>query len=59
MKPLSDPKNDRMIKTVKPPPHRPLTSNLIWDNTKDQSNIKRPSELEDCKRSLKKRRKVA
>eukprot|EP01017_Pseudomicrothorax_dubius_P035535 TRINITY_DN4990_c0_g1_i1.p1 TRINITY_DN4990_c0_g1~~TRINITY_DN4990_c0_g1_i1.p1 ORF type:complete len:491 (-),score=141.73 TRINITY_DN4990_c0_g1_i1:204-1676(-) len=30
MEPLADPKKDRVIKTVKPPPHRPLEAALIW-----------------------------
>ena len=32
MEPLSDPKGDRAVKTVKPPPHRPLYRHLIWPN---------------------------
>jgi len=27
---LSDPKNDRRVKTVNPPPHRPLSKELMW-----------------------------
>ena len=30
MKPLLDPNNDRFVKSVKLPPHRPLDKNLIW-----------------------------
>ena len=30
MQPLSDPNNDRAIKTVRPPPHRPLDKNLFF-----------------------------
>lgn len=30
MEPLSDPKNNRPVKDVKPPPHKPLSENLIW-----------------------------
>lgn len=30
MEPLSDPYNDRQIKTVKAPPHRPLESSLMY-----------------------------
>jgi len=30
MEPLSDPCNDRQVKTVRPPPHKPLSKNLIW-----------------------------
>lgn len=32
MEPLKDPKNDRQIKQVKPPPHRPLDKNLMFPN---------------------------
>ena len=34
MDPLCDPNNDRAVKSVKPPPHRPLAKNLIWPNNK-------------------------
>lgn len=27
---LNDPANDRHVKTLKPPPHRPLTKNLMF-----------------------------
>ena len=27
---LSDPNNDRRVKTVNPPPHRPLSKELMW-----------------------------
>lgn len=37
MKPLQDPKNDRMVKNVKPPVHKPLTSELLWDNNSQPS----------------------
>lgn len=30
MEPLTDPTNDRRVKTVRPPPHKPLSKNLIW-----------------------------
>ncbi|EGR29243.1 ser thr protein phosphatase family protein, putative [Ichthyophthirius multifiliis] len=30
MEPLSDPVNDRSVKTVRPPPHKPLSQNLMW-----------------------------
>ena len=30
MENLVDPLNDRMVKTVKPPPHRPLDPNLMY-----------------------------
>lgn len=30
MQPLSDPTNDRTVKTVRPPPHRPLDKNLFF-----------------------------
>lgn len=30
MEPLLDPKGDRFVKSVKPPPHRPLYKHLIW-----------------------------
>lgn len=37
MKTLCDPKNDRVVKSVKPPPHKPLSSQLLWDNASDQN----------------------
>jgi hypothetical protein len=30
MLPLSDPNNDRVVKTVRAPPHRPLDKHLFW-----------------------------
>ena len=30
MEPLLDPMNDRVIKSVQPPPHRPLTHKLMY-----------------------------
>lgn len=27
---LNDPQNDRKVKNVKPPPHRPLSKELMW-----------------------------
>lgn len=30
MDPLKDPSNDRQVKTLKPPPHRPLSRNLMF-----------------------------
>ena len=30
MEPLPDPTNDRVVKTVKAPPHKSLSENLIW-----------------------------
>ena len=27
---LKDPANDRSVKTLKPPPHRPLSKNLMF-----------------------------
>lgn len=27
---LQDPANDRQVKTLKPPPHRPLSKNLMF-----------------------------
>lgn len=32
MDPLIDPKKDRVVKTVRPPPHKPLSKNLMWPN---------------------------
>ena len=32
MEPLKDPLNDRVLKSLKPPPSLPLTSSFIWDN---------------------------
>lgn len=30
MEPLNDPANNRKVKTVRPPPHKPLTKELLW-----------------------------
>jgi serine/threonine-protein phosphatase 2B catalytic subunit len=32
MEPLKDPDGTRKVKGLPPPPHRPLASNLIFDN---------------------------
>lgn len=32
MEPLSDPLNDRLIRFLPPPPHKPLTSDLLFDS---------------------------
>jgi len=34
---LSDPTNDRKVKAVKPPPHRPLSKELMWGKSKQCS----------------------
>jgi serine/threonine-protein phosphatase 2B catalytic subunit len=33
MEPLNDPCNDRPVKTVKPPPHRPLSNALMYPDS--------------------------
>ena len=30
MEPLIDPLGDRVVKTLKPPPHKPLSSHLLF-----------------------------
>ena len=35
MQPISDPKNDRVVTTIKPPPSQPLLTELIWENPKN------------------------
>lgn len=35
MDPLSDPVGDRTVKDVRPPPHRPLSKELMWGKSKD------------------------
>ena len=40
MEPLLDPKGDRFVKSVKPPPHRPLYKHLIWPGGKCNLRIK-------------------
>lgn len=32
MEPLTDPLNDRLIRCLPPPPHKPLTSDLLFDS---------------------------
>ena len=38
MEPLVDAKNDRVVKTVKPPPHKPLARNLMYPD-KNKSTL--------------------
>lgn len=40
MEPLCDPLNDRNMKTVRPPPHRPLARQLIWPNKNNSNNAR-------------------
>ena len=56
MQPLLDPRNDRQVKTVKPPPHKRLDSSLIWDNESKPSFLTRFAELEIAQRPSQKRR---
>ena len=56
MEPLLDPKKDRQIKTTKPPPARPLSSELVFDNQLDPGQFIRKTKLENNSRSFKKRR---
>ena len=58
MEPLADPKKDRAIKSVKPPPHKPLSSELLWKDSETHSNLISDSELEKSQRPFKKRRKT-
>ena len=30
MEPLNDPKGDRVVKDITPPPHKPLDKKLMW-----------------------------
>ena len=54
---LSDPKGDRIVKNVKAPPHRPLSTNLMFpDKLKGIFYKKRQAGLEIIERSLAKRR---
>ena len=46
MEALADPKKNRQVKSVKPPPARPLTSKLIFDDPKNPSKLNRHSKLE-------------
>ena len=32
MEPLADPENDRAIKEIIPPPHRPIADDLLYPN---------------------------
>ena len=41
MQPLSDPKNDRVVKKHVPPPNRPLNSYLLWEDTHKPGNLTR------------------
>ena len=47
MQPLLDPKNDRVVSTIKPPPSQPLLTELIWENPKNLCKFKRQIKLEN------------
>ena len=36
---LKDPKNDRVVKSVKPPPSKPLSPKLLWDDEEKPSKL--------------------
>jgi len=40
MEPLSDPDNDRAIKDIIPPPHRPLSTELLYPEKSNNYPIK-------------------
>lgn len=56
MEPLKDPKNNRVVTSIKPPPSEPLSSELIWYKKKHPSRIIRHAQLEGSKGSPKERR---
>lgn len=58
MKLLSDPRNDRVVKTLKPPPHEPLSEELLWETSSKSSNLIRQTKLEKYKRSFEMRGKI-
>lgn len=37
---LSDPANNRPVRSIKPPPHKPLSKNLMWPNGKNKPDWK-------------------
>ena len=37
MEPLKDPKNDRKVKSVKPPPHKPIDGSLLFPSNKSSN----------------------
>ena len=43
MEPLSDPDGDRVMKDIIPPPHKPITTELLYS---DKSKLLRPAK--DC-----------
>ena len=46
MDPLKDPANDRAVKTLKPPPHKPLAKNLMFpDKLKSNLNMEKKISL--------------
>lgn len=47
MQSLSDPKNDRVVTTIKAPPIKPLSTELIWENPRNPSNLTRQIKLEN------------
>lgn len=58
MEPLSDPRKDRAIKSVKAPPHKPLSAELLWKDPDNPSNLISNAQLEESERSSEKRRKT-
>ena len=54
MKALSDPANDRGVKHVKPPPHRPLTRELMFPpELKSKSKFYNMKKLNSSKKKKK------
>ncbi len=57
MEPLKDPKNDRVLKNVRPPPSKPLDTNIIWADSTDGCKIIRLSKLGSSLKTFKEVRK--
>ena len=40
MEPLLDPDNDRMMKDIIPPPHKPIADDVLYPNKSKNNHIK-------------------
>jgi serine/threonine-protein phosphatase 2B catalytic subunit len=51
MDPLKDPKNDRKVKSVKPPPHKPLDTAMLFPGNKGKLKIIQEFPIGHCSSS--------
>lgn len=48
MEQLKDPKHDRKVNTVKPPPHKPLDAALLFPANNSRPDLKQMSRIGNC-----------